>query len=53
MAFIDFVDICKEYKMGEVVIHALRNASFTVEKGEFAVILGSSGAGKTTALNIL
>lgn len=43
----------KEYKSGETSIKALNEASFHVEKGELAVILGSSGAGKTTALNIL
>lgn len=53
MSYIEFNHITKEYKTGEVSIKALDNASFHVEKGELAVILGSSGAGKTTALNIL
>ncbi|MDY2699797.1 MAG: ABC transporter ATP-binding protein [Suilimivivens sp.] len=53
MAYIEFNDITKEYKNGETRIVALDQASFQVEKGELAVILGSSGAGKTTALNIL
>lgn len=53
MAYIEFNHIVKEYKTGEVSIKALDDASFHVEKGELAVILGSSGAGKTTALNIL
>lgn len=53
MAYIKFEKVTKEYHSGETVIHALNEASFTVEKGELAVILGSSGAGKTTALNIL
>lgn len=53
MAYIDFNQITKEYKSGETRIKALEEASFQVEKGELAVILGSSGAGKTTALNIL
>ena len=53
MAFIEFSDVCKQYKMGEVTIEALRSASFTVEKGEICVIVGPSGAGKTTLLNIL
>ena len=53
MAFIEFKAVNKDYIMGEVTIHALRDASFGIEEGEFAVILGSSGAGKTTALNIL
>lgn len=53
MAYIEFKNVTKEYQAGETSIHALNDASFTVEKGELAVILGSSGAGKTTALNIL
>ncbi|MBR3761914.1 MAG: ABC transporter ATP-binding protein [Lachnospiraceae bacterium] len=53
MAYIEFNHIIKEYVAGETVIRALNDASFLVEKGELAVILGSSGAGKTTALNIL
>lgn len=53
MAYIEFNHITKEYNNGESGIKALDDASFQVEKGELAVILGSSGAGKTTALNIL
>lgn len=53
MAYIEFNHIIKEYNSGENGIKALDDASFQVEKGELAVILGSSGAGKTTALNIL
>lgn len=53
MVYIEFNQITKEYKSGETSIKALNEASFHVEKGELAVILGSSGAGKTTALNIL
>ena len=53
MAYIEFNHIVKEYAAGETTIRALNDASFLVEKGELAVILGSSGAGKTTALNIL
>ena len=53
MPYIEFRDVCKDYKMGEVVIHALRNANLSIEKGELVVIVGPSGAGKTTALNIL
>ncbi len=53
MAYIEFKDVVKEYKMGEVVIKALDSTNFEVEKGELVVIVGPSGAGKTTALNIL
>ena len=53
MAFIEFRDVCKTYQMGEVEIKALDNVNFTVDKGEFVVILGASGAGKTTILNLL
>ncbi|MDF2512462.1 MAG: ylbA 1 [Herbinix sp.] len=53
MSFITFENVYKEYGMGENTVRALNSASFSVEKGELAVILGSSGAGKTTALNIL
>lgn len=53
MAYIDFHHIVKEYHAGETIIRALDDATFEVEKGELAVILGTSGAGKTTALNIL
>lgn len=53
MPYIEFNHVKKEYVSGETRIHALDDASFFVEEGELAVILGSSGAGKTTALNIL
>lgn len=53
MAYIEFKDVIKAYGSGGGEIHALDGASFTVERGELAVILGTSGAGKTTALNIL
>lgn len=53
MAFIEFKQISKVYQTGETSIKALDEADFFVEKGELAVILGASGAGKTTALNIL
>jgi putative ABC transport system ATP-binding protein len=46
-------NVYKRYKMGEVVITAANGVNFEIEKGEFAVIVGPSGAGKTTVLNIL
>ena len=53
MAYIEFKDIVKTYTMGETTIKALNKTSFQIEKGELVCILGPSGAGKTTALNIL
>ena len=53
MAYIEFSDVMKIYGSGEAEVHALDGASFEVECGELAVILGASSAGKTTALNIL
>ena len=53
MSYIEFKNIVKEYNMGEVTIKALDNTNFEIEKGELVVIVGPSGAGKTTALNIL
>ena len=52
MAFIEFKNVSKEYR-GEVNVQAVRDCSFEVEEGEFVVILGQSGAGKTTILNML
>lgn len=53
MALIELKDIEKEYTVGDVSIKAVKDCSFSVEKGELAVILGPSGAGKTTVLNLL
>ncbi len=53
MSFIELKDVSKIYQMGEVEIKALDQMSFQIEKGEFVVVLGASGAGKTTVLNIL
>ena len=53
MSYISFENVKKEYRMGEVVITAVDGVDFTVDKGEFAIIVGPSGAGKTTVLNML
>ena len=53
MAYIEMRNSYKEYHMGDSIITANRDVSFSIEKGELAIILGSSGAGKSTVLNIL
>lgn len=53
MSLVEFKNVKKYYTMGEVTIKAVDGISFTVEKGSFTAIVGSSGAGKTTVLNIL
>ncbi len=53
MSLVEFRDVYKRYKMGEVTINAVDGISFSVEEGEFAVVVGASGAGKTTVLNLL
>ena len=53
MSYIEFRNVNKIYEMGEIKINALNDTNFQIEKGELVVIVGPSGAGKTTALNIL
>ena len=53
MSYIEFKNVSKIYKMGEVEIKAVDNASFNIEKGELVIILGQSGSGKSTCLNML
>jgi len=53
MSYITFENVCKDYPTGETVVHAADNVSFGIEQGEFCVVLGPSGAGKTTVLNLL
>ncbi|MBP1905163.1 putative ABC transport system ATP-binding protein [Paenibacillus turicensis] len=50
---IEFKNVTKQYNIGEVTIHALNGIDFSIQEGEFVVILGASGAGKSTILNIL
>ncbi len=52
-SFISFKDVKKTYKMGEVEIHALNGVTFDIKEGEFVIIAGASGAGKSTILNLL
>ena len=53
MSLVEFKNVYKRYKMGEIVINAVDGISFKIEQGEFAIVVGASGAGKTTVLNIL
>ena len=53
MSLVEFKNVYKRYEMGEVTINAVDGISFRVDEGEFAVVVGASGAGKTTVLNIL
>lgn len=53
MGYITFENVCKHYKSGDTVVKAVDNVNFSIEKGEFCVVLGPSGAGKTTILNLL
>lgn len=51
--FIELKNVRKSYTMGEMVIKAVDDVSFSIDKGEFVIILGASGAGKSTILNLL
>lgn len=53
MGYVELSDVTKSYQMGEVEIKACDGINFEIKKGEFAIIVGPSGAGKTTVLNIL
>lgn len=53
MSFLKVTDLCKTYPMGDFEVQALIDVNFTIEEGEFVVILGPSGSGKSTLLNIL
>ncbi|MEY8296511.1 MAG: ABC transporter ATP-binding protein [Emergencia timonensis] len=53
MSLLEVKSISKTYGRGEAAVHALRNASFTVPKGEFVAVVGESGSGKTTLLNMI
>ena len=53
MDLLDVQNVCKTYGSGEAAVHALKNASFTVPKGEFVAVVGESGSGKSTLLNLI
>lgn len=53
MSYITFDQVCKDYGLGEQIVHAADHVTFGIEKGELCVVLGPSGAGKTTVLNLL
>ena len=53
MSFVEFKEVTKTYTMGSVKVHAVHDMNFSIEEGELCVIVGPSGAGKTTVLNML
>lgn len=53
MAYVELIDICKRYRVGEITICAADYVDFSIEKGQLSIILGPSGSGKTTVLNLL
>ena len=52
-SFVEFKNVRKSYEVGEVVINAVDDVTFEIDQGEFVIVLGASGAGKTTILNLL
>ncbi len=53
MKIVECIDVNKSYRQGEIDVHALRNISLVIEKGEFTAVAGPSGSGKTTLLNLV
>ena len=53
MALIEIRDVCKVYNLGEIQVHALKDAQLTIEQGEYVALIGPSGSGKSTLMNTL
>ncbi len=53
MKMVECIDVKKSYRQGEIVVHALRDVSLVIERGEFTAVAGPSGSGKTTLLNLV